>query len=384
MTWGHAVSTDLLHWKQLDNAIEPDALGTIFSGSAVVDWNNTAGFQTGDEKTIVAIFTSAGQPYAQSIAYSNDRGRTFKKYDKNPVLKHIVGGNRDPKVIWHEPTKRWIMALFLDADKYALFSSPDLKQWTKLCDLPTFGSSECPDFFELPIAGGHGSKWVLWGASGNYLLGSFDGKKFTKESGPYRFEFGPNYYAAQTYSDIPAADGRRIQIAWMSGGKYPQMPFNQQMSIPSELALRQIGDGLRLCRLPVKEVDSLHAAHHSWTGSPAEGQNPLADIRGQEFDIQTEIAPGQAKRIALAIRGTALEYDVAKRELKLLGKTATVEPVEGKLKLRIFVDRSSIEVFADDGIVTMSACFIPSATPKSRPSRSPRPERLFQLWTFGR
>jgi fructan beta-fructosidase len=156
MTWGHAVSTDLLHWRQLDDALKPDRLGTIFSGSAVVDWDNTAGFQSGNEKTLVAIFTSAGKPFTQSMAYSTDRGRSWRKYDKNPVLNHVAGENRDPKVIWHVPTKRWIMALYLDGEKYALFSSPDLKRWEKLCDLPEFGASECPDFFELQITGGRG------------------------------------------------------------------------------------------------------------------------------------------------------------------------------------------------------------------------------------
>ena len=137
MTWGHAVSSDLLHWRQLDDAIAPDRLGTIFSGSAVIDWNNTAGLQTGTEKPLIAIFTSAGgtstesnkQPFTQSIAASNDRGRTFRKYDHNPVLGHIIGGNRDPKVIWHAASKKWVMALYLDGDQYALFSSTDLKNW---------------------------------------------------------------------------------------------------------------------------------------------------------------------------------------------------------------------------------------------------------------
>ena len=241
MTWGHAVSPDLLHWKQLDDAIAPDRLGTIFSGSAVIDWNNTSGLQTGQEKPLIAIYTSAGgtspasngQPFTQSIAASNDLGGTFRKYDHNPVLGHIIGGNRDPKVIWHGPTKKWVMALYLDGDQYALFSSPDLKQWTKLCDISRFGSGECPDIFELPIEGLRGkSRWIFWGGNNTYLIGDFDGTKFVKESGPHRFEFGANYYAAQTYSDIPAADGRRIQIGWMSGGKYPHMPFNQQMSFP--------------------------------------------------------------------------------------------------------------------------------------------------------
>ncbi len=360
MTWGHAISNDLLHWRQLDDALKPDRLGTIFSGSAVVDWNNSAGFQSGDEKTLVAIFTSAGKPFTQSIAYSTDRGRSWTKYDKNPVLDHIAGENRDPKVIWHAPTKRWIMALYLDGEKYALFSSPDLKRWEKLCDLPEFGATECPDFFEFPLASQQASKWIFWGGNGNYLIGSFDGTKFTKESGPHRVEFGNNFYAAQTYSDIPAADGRRIQIAWMRDGKYPGMPFNQQMSIPTELTLQATPDGPRLYRWPIRELDALHGSHHAWSGALIEGKKPLAEIRGDLFDLQTAIDPGQAKQIALTIRGTTIEYDVSKKELKLLGKTAPLAPIDGKVRLRVLIDRSSIEVFANDGIATMSSCFIPS------------------------
>ena len=158
MTWGHATSRDLVHWTEHAPAIHPDKLGTIFSGSAVVDGANTSGFRTADEKPIVCIYTSAGgtspesqgQPFTQSLAFSNDRGATWMKYEKNPVLGHVAGSNRDPKVIWHEPTKKWVMALYLDVNDYALFGSKNLTEWTKLCDVAMLGTRECPDFFELP------------------------------------------------------------------------------------------------------------------------------------------------------------------------------------------------------------------------------------------
>jgi fructan beta-fructosidase len=198
MTWGHAVSPDLVRWTQLDHAIYPDELGTIFSGSAVIDVNNTAGFQTGDTKVIVAIYTSQGpeakpdpKPVTQSIAYSNDRGRTWEKYDGNPVLENVIGGNRDPKVIWHEPTGQWVMALYLDADDYAFFGSPNLKEWTKLSDLKVAGDSECPDIFELAVDGDpNNKKWVFWGGSDTYLIGSFDGVTFTPASDVLATELG--------------------------------------------------------------------------------------------------------------------------------------------------------------------------------------------------
>lgn len=378
MTWGHAVSPDLVHWTQLDHALYPDELGTIFSGSAVVDWKNTAGFQAGDEKSIVCIYTSAGdqvtpqKPFTQGIAFSNDRGRTWTKYGKNPVLGHIAGSNRDPKVFWHGPSKKWVMALFLDGGRYALFGSPNLREWTKLSDVPPSGAEECPDLFELPVdppspgsvgaaRGDAGNtRWVFWGGNNNYLIGRFDGTTFIKEAGPFCFEHGNNYYAAQSYSDIPAEDGRRIQIAWMRGERCPGMPFNQQMSFPSTLTLRTLPEGIRLCREPVREIEKLHSRRHRFENLPVKaGIDPLKDIAGDLFDIRLEFEPGEAEDVTLNIRGTPVVYDVKKKQVVFLGKTAPSEPIQGTVKLQVLVDRSSIEVFGADGRFSMSSGFLP-------------------------
>ena len=369
MTWGHAVSPDLVHWRQLDHAIHPDNLGTIFSGSAVVDHDNTAGFQTGNEKPIVCIYTSAGNPFTQSIAYSNDRGRTWTKYQQNPVLKHIVASNRDPKVIWHAPTKKWIMALFLDQNDYALFGSPNLKEWTRLGDVLLPGSGECPDFFPIAVDGDPQQvKWLFWGANGNYRLGTFDGVTFQPETEPIKSLWGGNDYAAQTYSDIPEADGRRIQISWMAGGKYPDMPFNQQMSFPRELTLRTTPEGPRLHMLPVREIESLRGKKHAWTDlklSP--GDNPLSALEGELWDVQAEIAVGKESPAAVAftVRGEPIRYDVRAATLHCLGRSAPLTPQDGRIKLRVLVDRTSIEIFANDGRVTMCSCFLPDPADRS-------------------
>jgi sucrose-6-phosphate hydrolase SacC (GH32 family) len=382
MTWGHAVSPDLMHWQQLAHALEPDALGTMFSGSAVVDWHNTAGFQDGPEKTLVAIYTAAGgtsdaskgRPFTQCIAYSNDRGRTWKKFDANPVLKNITEGNRDPKVFWHEPTRRWIMALYVDApdgdardDKgksklirtIQFFGSPDLKNWTYLSRVDHF--FECPDLFELPVDGDRKeTRWVLFGADGNYLIGRFDGTTFTKESGKHTGDWGRNFYAAQTYSDIPAADGRRILIGWMTGGKYPSMPFNQQMTFPAELTLHRGADGLRLHKLPVHEITGLHAKTHAWKDTTVmPGENPLATLSGDLFDTEAEIEPGEAKEFGFTVRGTKVIYSVADKKLSCLGKSADLAPVNQRIRLRLLVDRTSLELFANEGRVVFSSCFLP-------------------------
>jgi fructan beta-fructosidase len=378
MTWGHTISTDLVHWNQLDHAIYPDKLGTIFSGSAVVDLTNTSGFQTGDEKPIVCIYTSAGstspdshgQPFTQSIAYSTDRGRTWTKYDKNPVLKCLFQHNRDPKVFWYEPSKQWIMALYLDnPDKkndYGLFSSPNLKDWTQLCTITVPGATECPDIFELPIDDdAKNTKWVFWGASNNYLLGTFDGKTFKSESDSLQMHFGGNRYAAQTFSDIPSSDGRRIQIAWMAGGKYPGMPFNQQFAFPVSLTLRTFPEGVRLCSLPIKEIDSLHDKHFGWNGQLKPNDNPLANANGELFDIRLDIEPAAASEVGMTIRGLPIQYNVKEKTLTCDGKSAQVDLANGHLVLQILVDRSSIEIFAADGRVNMDYCFLPPADNKT-------------------
>ena len=362
MTWGHAVGTDMLHWEQLPHAIEPDALGTIFSGSAVVDTNNTAGFQTGDEEVLVAFYTSAGshapEPvrFTQSIAYSNDRGRTWTKYEDNPVIPHIEGHNRDPKVIWHAPTDKWVMALYLDGHKYALLSSGNLKEWTHLCDIEMPGVSECPDIFELPVDGNADNmKWVFWGGNGNYIIGTFDGVAFTKESEPLRSEWGPNGYAGQSWSDVPGSDGRRLQILWMRGSEFPGMPFNQQMSFPCEVTLRKVAEGIRLCRQPVREIAAIRGEHLHWSSETLEpGANLLAEVTGELFEIQAEIVPRKADQAGFTVRGTSIVYDAVKKELKCLGKSAPLDAVNGAIRLHVLVDRASIEIFANDGLIAMS------------------------------
>ncbi len=372
--WGHAVSSDMLHWTQLANAIQPDSRGSIWSGSGVVDWNNTTGFQTGVEKPLVCIYTSAGgqapgsdgKPFTQSLAYSNDRGRTWTKYAKNPVLGHVIGGNRDPKVFWHEPSRQWIMALYLDQSDYGLFASPDLKRWRRLATVQMPGSGECPDFFPLPVDGSRDKqKWVFWAASNQYRLGRFDGKTFTPETEPLQSHWGRNRYAAQTFSDIPSGDGRRIQIAWMAGGRYPDMPFNQQLSFPVTLALRTFSDGLRLCTWPVKEIDRLHDKHRHWKGTLRPGENPLAGVRGELFDIRLAIEPASAAEIGLDVRGVPIQYNVKQQMLSCLGSTAPLRLAGGRLALEVLVDRTSIEIFAGEGRVNMAYCFLPAADNKN-------------------
>lgn len=372
MTWGHAVSTDTIHWKELGDAIHPDELGTIFSGSAVVDENNTAGFQSGSEEVIVCFYTSAGgtnpwseeEPFTQSIAYSNDRGRTFTKYEGNPIIGHIRGGNRDPKVIWHEPTGKWVMVLFIEEDEMAFFTSDDLKVWTETSRLKSF--HECPELFELSVDGNESNKkWVLYGAAGEYFVGDFDGKRFKPDADDIRFSYGNCFYASQTFSDIPKEDGRRIQMAWGQVAM-PDMPFNQMILFPVELALKTTDEGIRMFAEPVDEVGRLHGKEHVLRNEIIEpGEKILESVKGELFHIKAEFTIGDADRFGLIVRDINLSFNVGDQRLvcTLAGPgaedrdekvlRAPLKAMDGKVRLEVIVDRTSLEIFANDGRVYM-------------------------------
>lgn len=353
MTWGHAVSKDLVHWEQLSNALEPDELGTIYSGSALVDQFNKSGFGTRQGPAMVMFYTAAGgnneaskgKPFTQCMAYSTD-GRTFTKFSGNPVIGHIEHENRDPKVFWHQESASFIMALYLDGDRFALFRSPDLKKWTRSGDVTMPGSSECPDLFELPF--GKKSYWVFTDASGHYRLGNFDGYKFTPLTEPIEGDRGANSYAAQTYSDLPK--GRRVQISWMRDGRYPGQPFNQQMTIPRELTLRATPSGPRLSLLPVKELEKLRKRRVT----PAEAKGDALEIRATfSRDQNASLSLGPAE----------ITYDAATKTVTCLGRSAKVLSSDLKVDLIVYLDKTSVEVFADHGLISMPFCFVPKATP---------------------
>jgi len=365
--WGHAVSTDLVHWEQMGEALAPDRFGQMWAGAAVVDWRNTSGLGTGDRPPIVAVYTATkpwvGKLAVQCLAASSDRGRTLVKYAGNPVLPRIAAVSRDPKVTWHEPTGSWIMALFLDGHDFALFRSANLREWERIDDVAMPGTWECPDFFELPIDGDPaGTRWVFWAADGGYRLGAFDGRRFTAETEPLRAEFGAHAYAAQTWSDIPAEDGRRIQISWMRGGTYPRMPFNGQMSFPVSLTLRSFPEGPRLCRMPVREIELLRRETRRFDGARLEpGATFVPDVSGELFDIEADVEfASKTEGFVVGVRGTELRYSAADAAFACLGKRIPAPAREGRLRLRMLVDRTSIELFVPPGRVSASFCFLPA------------------------
>lgn len=392
--WGHATSKDLIHWTQDDQHITPHKVwGGCWSGSAIVDKNNVSGFQTGTEKPIIAFITNGGSPEdgfgplcTQTIAYSTDGAKSFTYYDQNPVIKNINGANRDPKVVWDEQSKKWIMSLFLDKDyEFALFGSTNLRDWEHLSDISFDRIAECPGFEPFALDGDKNKiKWVFNGASGNYVVGSFDGKVFKPETSTLISDYGSNFYAPQIWSDEP--NGRKIQIAWMPTNRFPGMPFEQQMGFPTELHLKSTPDGMRLFRLPVAEIKNLYAAELTWQKQLLQqGENPLAALKGDLYDMDFEIDVTKATAFEIGIRGATIRYDVQKKAIRVGGPAeisgfppdrwkayvkkhidqqnnmgeAKLAPINGKLKLRILVDRTSVEIFGNDGQVVFSSCFKP-------------------------
>jgi hypothetical protein len=223
------------------------------------------------------------------------------------------------------------------------------------------GCGECPDFYEITLDGNRNdTRWVFGNANESYRVGRFDGEKFTPETDVIKGHFGGNYYAAQTYNDIPAEDGRRIQIGWVNGGAYPQMPFNQQMGFPCEMTLRATPDGPRIFRMPVREIESLH---HRTQGLRNEeltpGKNPLDGITGDLFDINMVVEPRGAKSVTLDVRGEKIVWHADGEKLTALNKEAPLKLVNGQLKLRVLVDRTTVEIYAQDGLIFMATHFLP-------------------------
>jgi sucrose-6-phosphate hydrolase SacC (GH32 family) len=343
-----------VHWTEHPIAIYPDELGTAFSGSAVVDERNTAGLQTGAKPPLVCIYTAAGQEFTQCLSYSNDDGQTWTKYAGNPVLRQLAPGNRDPKVFWHGPGARWIMALYLDKNDFAIFASPDLKHWQKLSDLQIPGTIECPELFELPLVDAPGkSRWIFYGANGGYLVGQFDGTRFTAESGPHELHHGNCFYASQTYTNIPAKDGRRILIPWGQVA-LPGMPFNQMMGLPVVLTLHETADGPRVFVKPVQELDTLRANTHTLAGGTlSPGDNPLANETADLAEIVVEFEPADAEQVVFNLRGLEIAYDAKTGSVRCLDKQAPLAAVDGKVSLRMFVDRASVDIFGGAGSLYM-------------------------------
>lgn len=393
MHWGHATAEDLFHWDRHKIALYPDSLGYIFSGSAVVDNNNTTGFKSGDDAPLVAIFTHHdpdNSKEVQSIAYSRDGGESWSKYQGNPVIKNPgIEDFRDPKVFWHKPTARWIMTLAA-GDHVRFYSSPDLKEW-KLES--TFGKNagahggvwECPDLFPLPLDGDEqNKKWVLLvstnpgapnGGSGTqYFVGRFDGHRFDNQTQKHRWiDYGSDNYAGVTWSNAPE---RRLFMGWMNNWTYaeqiPTSTWRGAMTLPRRLSLQTVHGQPRLISQPAREVGDLGQRVFSLEDKKL-SENSLnkefVDIDLREAKISLDMATGNATDIILRLtnkEGRALELGFEKQEKELyLDRrdagvdsfhqafpkihTAPLTQWPDQLNLEIYLDRSSVELFVNGG-----------------------------------
>ena len=343
MYWGHAVSTDLLHWQELDPALLNDSLGSPWSGTAVVDKNNDGGWGKNALVLYYACFDRVSDQEVQCIAYSTDAGKTFQHYKGNPIINSDwelgTTSTRDPKVFWYEPTRTWVMLLF-EKDGMSFFNSTDMRHWTR--ESHVAGLWECPDFFELPVDGNPATKkWVIHGGSSEYMIGSFDGKTFTPETPKLRYAEGKNahgediLYAAESFSNMP--DGRVVQMAW---GRivHPGMPFIQMILFPTEFTLHNTDQGVRLRANPIGEIDHLHQTAHTWNDLTAQKANQqLAAIHSGPLHVKMNITLPAGNDLHLRYQGNAI-LDLAATDLR-----------PGENEIEILLDKTVAEIFINKG-----------------------------------
>jgi fructan beta-fructosidase len=399
MSWGHAVSRDLVRWEHLPIALREENGVMIFSGSAVLDPKNTSGLGREGAPPMVAVYTGAGpKKQTQNLASSLDRGRTWAKFAGNPVLDLNSNSFRDPKVFWHEPTGRWVMATVLaDERKVRLWASTDLKTWERSSDFGPAGSVEgvweCPELFEAPVEGPDGgTRWVLkvdvnagapsGGSGGQYFVGRFDGKEFRAEglrpgSPAVWVDHGKDFYAAQAWNDAPA-EVRPVWIAWMNNWQYaneiPTSPWRGAMTVPRRVALRDTPEGLRLVQAPVEGVKGLRGPARRVGPraiGPGDARLSEAGVQGAALEIVAEFEPGEAEVFGLKVRQgpgeeTVLGFDRRAGEVfvdrtrsgearfspHFAGRHAAKLTIGGgdrPVRLHVLVDATSVEVFADGG-----------------------------------
>ncbi len=373
--WGHAVSRDLVTWEELPDTLWPDERGVAVSGSCVVDHHNSSGLGSPGRPPMVIFYTayggsnrlSHGRSVDVCIVYSTDRGRTWRPYDGNPVIRNIDRGNRDAKVFWYEPGGQWVMVLYIHNDVHFILTSADLLHWQFQSQVP--GVHECPELFELPIQDEPGtSKWVFFGASCDYYLGTFDGTRFVPETDIIRFKYTDgSLYASQTFNDAP--DGRRILVAkGQVSGLNPML--NSLITFPIELTLRRTDEGLRIHQNPVAELDRLRTDTVSVPDLTMVSDDAPLTVRpaGRLLDIELELTLAGARALTLEIFGKQIRLDLQAMELQFHEALedndirAPLSPVDGRLDLRLLVDTIFLEIFSARGrYYTPVRCAFPQA-----------------------
>ncbi len=351
--WLHAVSRDLVHWTELEPAFWEETLDSgVQSGTCVVDYNNTSGLSPNKTTPPMIAFWSRFDNRTQCLSYSLDHGRTWKRYEKNPLM---IRPERDPKVFWYAPGNHWVMMLYGDS-QYHILTSTNLLNW-KDERKPIKDSFECPDFFELPVDGDRANmKWVLIQGSGKYSIGAFDGVEFKEETSRYSCDIGPNFYATQSWGNVETGDGRRIQTAWMRFSQFPDMPFNQMVSFPCELTLRSTPNGPRIFREPIREIANLHRGQDTWTNRTLKADQALPlEPSGRLFHIQARLSIPDGTKLIFNIRGVP----VILTSRTIESGTSPASVVDRIKTVEILVDRTSIEVFVNGGEISSTRFVLP-------------------------
>lgn len=373
MVWGQAVSQDLLHWEQLENTIIPDGICTEWSGSAVVDEQNLSGLKTGESAPI--LFLYKGDECEMKLVYSNDRGRSWNKFEGSlniPLDNQLA---LDPNIFWHEDSQKYVMTLWtqsLDDENGGIlfYSSSDLINWQYESTL--IGISDSPvNLVEMSVDSSVDNKrWLLFDSSGSYYIGDFDGKSFTPEPGIHVNDYGINFYGPQT---CKTSDERIVQIASLLGGSYPDMPFNGQMTFPVELSLKSTPEGVKLIRKPIAEIEALQEEKgiiiEDEGQYPGLNENLVKKASGDCLRIIGTFEPKKLTYFGFVCRsnksnqGTEVYFDASNNTINCLGSEAELMPVDGKIKLDILLDRTSVEIFGNDGEIALSVAI--NAEPKN-------------------
>ena len=376
LSWGHSTSTDLVHWTAQPKALEPDALGMMFSGCCVVDKNNTAGF---GKDAIIALYTTAGTRQTQSLAYSTDGGKTFTKYADNPIITSNVPDFRDPHVFWNAEAGFWNMVLAA-GQQMSIYSSKDLKEWKHESDFGAeYGNHggvwECPDLMKMKVRGTDKEKWMLicninpggpfGGSATQYFIGTFDGHKFTCEDDPSEtkwMDYGKDHYATITFDNAP--DGRRCAIAWMSNWQYanqvPTKQFRSANSIVRDLGLFEYKGETYCSVLPAQEMTAARGARSK---KLTEACEIVVDLKG---DLQLTLSNSKGEKVVMTYDDIEETFDMDRRNSGNISFSdafvvATKSPTYGKVRqLRIFVDRCSIEAFDAEGKMVMTNLVFPT------------------------